>query len=127
MTWAFAKSLRLGTPEVAHHPLQTGGGFSRLHWFAFATACRVACLPGGSDQGSPSHRRLLLPSFPTGRSPFPRSDITTVATEQTPPMGLSPIGTSASIAAQAPSLHRSYPASSVQRASPPSQTARPVP
>ena len=58
----------------------------------------------------PSHRRLLLPSFPTGRSPFPRSDITTVATEQTPPMGLSPIGTSASIAAQAPSLHRSYPA-----------------
>jgi hypothetical protein len=74
----------------------------------------------------PSQRRLLLPSFPTGRSPFPRSDITTVATEQTPPMGLSPIGTSASIAAQAPSLHRSYPASSVQRASPPSQTARPV-
>jgi len=44
-----------------------------------------------------------------------------VATEQAPPMGLSPIGTSASFAAQAPSLHRSYPASSVQRASPPSQ------
>ena len=40
-------------------------------------------------------------------------------------MGLSPIGTSASIAAQAPSLHRSYPASSVLRASPPSQSARP--
>ena len=49
-----------------------------------------------------------------------------MATEQAPPMGLSPIGTSASIAAQAPSLHRSYPASSVLRASPPSQTARPV-
>jgi hypothetical protein len=31
-----------------------------------------------------------------------------VVTEQAPPMGLSPIGTSASIAAQAPSLHRSY-------------------
>jgi hypothetical protein len=59
----------------------------------------------------PSQRRLLPPSFPTGRSPFPRSDITTVATEQAPPMGLSPIGTSASIAAQAPSLHRNYPAS----------------
>jgi len=40
-------------------------------------------------------------------------------------MGLSPIGTSASIAAQAPSLCRSYPASSVLRASPPSQSARP--
>jgi hypothetical protein len=74
----------------------------------------------------PSQRRLLLPSFPSGRSLFPRSDITTVATEQAPPMGLSPIGTSASIAAQAPSLHRSYPASSVLRASPPSQSARPV-
>jgi hypothetical protein len=73
----------------------------------------------------PSQRRLLPPSFPTGRSPFPRSDITTVATEQAPPMGLSPIGTSASIAAQAPSLHRNYPASSVLRASPPSPSARP--
>ncbi len=75
---------------------------------------------------SPSQRRLLPPSFPTGRSPFPRSDITTVVTERAPPMGLSPIGTSASIAAQAPSLRRSYPASPVLRASPPSQSARPV-
>ena len=125
MTSAFAKSLRLGTPKVARHPLQTGGGFSRLHWFAFATACRVARLPGGSDRGFPSQRRLLPPSFPTGWSPFPRSDITTVATEQAPPMGLSPIGTSASIAAQAPSLRQNYPASSVLRASPPSQSARP--
>jgi len=73
----------------------------------------------------PSQRRLLPPSFPTGRSPFPRSDITTVATEQAPPVGLSPIGTSVSIAAQAPSLRRNYPASSVLRASPPSHTARP--
>jgi hypothetical protein len=29
----------------------------------------------------PSQRRLLPPSFPPGRSPFPRSDITTVAPE----------------------------------------------
>jgi hypothetical protein len=49
-----------------------------------------------------------------------------VATEQAPPMGLSPIGTSASIAAQAPSIHRRYPASSVLRAPPPSHTAWPV-
>ena len=77
--------------------------------------------------GVPSSQRgLLLPSFPSGRSPFPRSDITTVVTELSPPMGLSPIGTSASIAAQAPSLRRSYPASSVLRASPPPHTARPV-
>ena len=75
---------------------------------------------------SPSQPRLLLPSFPSSRSPFSRSDMTTVATEQFPPMGLPPIGTSASIAAKVPSLHRSYPASSVLRTSPPPHTAQPV-
>ena len=74
----------------------------------------------------PSQPGLLLPSFPSGRSPFPRSDMTTVAIEQSPPMGLSPTGTSASIAAKAPSLHRHYSASSVLRTSPPPQTARPI-
>jgi hypothetical protein len=47
----------------------------------------------------PSQPGLLLPSFPPGRSPFPPSDMTTVAIEQSPPMGLSPIGTSVSTAA----------------------------
>jgi hypothetical protein len=55
-------------------------------------------------KASPSQPGLLLPSFPTGRSPFPRLDMTTVVTEQTPPMGLTPIGTSASIAARSVSL-----------------------
>jgi hypothetical protein len=73
----------------------------------------------------PSQPRLLLPSFPSSRSPFSRSDMTTVATEQFPPMGLPPIGTSASIAAKAPSLHRHYPVSAVLRASPSPQAARP--
>ncbi len=54
---------------------------------------------------TPSQRGLLLPSFPPGRSPFPRSDMTTVVTGQSPRMGLSPIGTSARIAARSPSLH----------------------
>ena len=71
-------------------------------------------------------RRLLLPSFPSSRSPFSRSDMTTVATEQFPPMGLPPIGTSASIAAKVPSLLRSYPVSQVVRTSPPPHTARPI-
>jgi hypothetical protein len=35
----------------------------------------------------------------TGRSPFPPPDMTTVATEQVPPVGLSPTGIAASIAA----------------------------
>jgi hypothetical protein len=38
-----------------------------------------------------------------GRSPFPPPDMTTVATEQVPPAGLSPTGTAASIAAPNPS------------------------
>jgi hypothetical protein len=58
---------------------------------------------------SPSQPGLLLPSFPSGRSPFPRSDMTTVATEQSPPMGLSPIGTPVSIAARSSSLRTLRP------------------
>src|SRR5438105_12211113 len=71
MTWAFAKSLRLGTPKVAHHPLQTGGGFSRLHWFAFATACRVACLPGGSDRGFPQPTETFTSELSNGSVVLP--------------------------------------------------------
>jgi len=66
MTSAFAKSLGLGTPKVAHHPLQTGGGFSRLHWFAFATAGRVARLPGGSDRGSPQPSETFTSELSNG-------------------------------------------------------------
>ena len=72
---------------IAHNPLRGSGQAGYPH--------PAVALGGG----------LLLPSFPSGRSPFPRSDMTTVATEQAPPMGLSPIGTSASIAAKSSSLH----------------------
>jgi hypothetical protein len=68
---AFAKSLWLGTPKVAHHPLQTGGGFSRLHWFAFATACRVARLPGGSDRGFPQPTETFTSELSTGSVALP--------------------------------------------------------
>ena len=44
----------------------------------------------------------------TGRSPFPPPDMTTVATGQFPPTGLSPAGTTASIAAPKPSLHETF-------------------
>jgi hypothetical protein len=40
----------------------------------------------------------FTPELSASRSPFPSSGITTVATEQAPPTGLSPAGTSASIA-----------------------------
>jgi hypothetical protein len=42
------------------------------------------------------------------RSPFPPPDITTVATEQPPPVGLPPTGTAASIAAPTPSPYDSF-------------------
>jgi hypothetical protein len=91
---------------------------SRLNRFAFATACRVACLPDGSDRalseggyplsftllgGSPSSfakpTETFTPGLPASRSPFSPPGMTTVATGQFPPAGLSPARTSASIAA----------------------------
>ena len=39
----------------------------------------------------PSQRTPLPPSLPTGRSPFPRSDITTLVTIATPPMDSHPL------------------------------------
>ena len=57
---------------------------------------------GGSERGLPQPTEAFTPGLPMGQSPFPSPGITTVATEQVPPAGLSPTGTSASIAA--PSL-----------------------
>src|SRR5262249_28739568 len=90
---------------ITRHPLPTGEVF---HGFPGSLSLRpVELLAPLADltRLPPSQRGLLLPSFPSGRSPSPWSDITTVVTEQSPPMGLSPIGTSASIAAKTPSLH----------------------
>ena len=87
----------------ARHPLPTGEVF---HGFTGSLSLRpVELLVPLADltRFPPSRQGLLLPSFPSGRSPFPWSDITTVVTEQSPPMGPSPIGTPASIAAEPPS------------------------
>ena len=77
-----------------------GKSFRGFHGSLFATACRFACLPGGSDWASTQPTETFTPELSTGRSPFPLSSITTVATEQAPPAGLAPTGTSTSIAAQ---------------------------
>jgi hypothetical protein len=55
----------------------------------------LADLTGHSTQPTGT----FTPELSTGRSPSPSSGITTVATEQVPPAGLSPAGTPASIAA----------------------------
>src|SRR5206468_6597465 len=65
-----------------------------------ATACRVACLPGGSDRDcSTQPTETFTSGLSTGRSPFPPPDITTVPTGRVAPAGLPPAGMSASIAA----------------------------
>ena len=89
---------RLGAPKHSHHPFQVGASISGLHWFALATACRVASLLDGSDRVSPA-TETFTSGLSTCRSPFTLPDIATVALGCTPPAGLSPAGTAASIAA----------------------------
>jgi hypothetical protein len=72
-------------------------------WFAFAAACPVACLPWRIRPGRSVSTRpteTFTPGLPAGRSPFPPPGMTTVATGQVPPAGLSPAGTATSVAAQ---------------------------
>jgi hypothetical protein len=79
-------------------PSASGGtSFSRLNRFACATACRVACLPGGSDWSFLEPTETFTFGLSTSRSPFSPPSITTVAAGQLPPAGLSPAGSAASI------------------------------
>src|SRR3954463_3421052 len=57
-----------------------GTRFSRLHWFAFATACQVARPPGRIGPGFPGPPGTFTSRLPAGRSPFPPLDMTTKAT-----------------------------------------------
>ncbi len=83
-------------------PSASSGAFiSGLHWFTFATACRVASLLDGSDRVSPA-AETCTSGLSTRRSPFASPGITTVALGQSPLAGLSPAGTAASIAAPYP-------------------------
>ncbi len=85
-------------PKCSHHPLQVGPSISGLHWFTFATACRVASLLGGSDRVSPA-AETFTSGLSTRRSPSASPDMTTVARGHSPLAGLTPAGTAASIAA----------------------------
>src|SRR3982751_4497770 len=57
-----------------------GARLSRLHWFAFATACQVARPPGRIGPSFPGPPGAFTSRLPTGRSPFPPLDMTTTAT-----------------------------------------------
>src|SRR3954465_1478348 len=57
-----------------------GARFSRLHWFAFATACQVARPPGRIGPSFPGPPGAFTSRLPAGRSPVPPLDMTTTAT-----------------------------------------------
>src|SRR5215831_21279108 len=48
-----------------------GRRISWLHRFAFATACRVACPPGGSDRGSPQPTGTFTSELSVGSVALP--------------------------------------------------------
>src|SRR5215207_6981081 len=73
------RSERLGTPNTPAIRF-TRGMLSRLHWFAFATACQVARPPWTDLTGFPQPPGAFTSRLPTGRSPFPSLDMTTTAT-----------------------------------------------
>jgi len=114
--WPSSLSDRLGVPNAPTIRFKWAP-ISGLRWFASATTCRVACLSGGSDTtrrgrithcplssrvGAPRRTKpteTFTSGLPAGPSPFLPPDMTTVATGQFPPAGLSPARTAASIAA----------------------------
>ncbi len=88
----------LSTPNLSHHPLRVGlrfRGFSGSHLLRPAELLASLADPTGLSQPT----ETFTSGLPTGWSPFPPPDITTVATGQFSPAGLTPARTSASIAA----------------------------
>src|SRR5258707_523393 len=59
--------------QLPHHPLPMGESFRGFPGSLFATACRFAGLPAGSDRALPQPTETFTPELSTGRSPFPLS------------------------------------------------------
>ena len=72
--------------------------------FSIVTTCRLACPPVGADQVFTQPTRTFTSGLPADWSPALPPDITTGATGQVPLVGLSPTGTSTSIAAAGPQV-----------------------
>jgi hypothetical protein len=97
--WPSPEIERLGTPKVPHHPLPMGRIFAAsLVRYSLRPVKLLAPLADPTGYfAQPSE--AFTPGLSSSRSPFSPPGITTVATEQAPPTGLSPAGTLASIAA----------------------------
>jgi hypothetical protein len=103
--WPSTRVYGLGTSNIPHPPILVGRGFSRLYYGSlFATTCRFARPPVGADQALTQSTRTFTSGLPTDWSPAPPPDISTGATGQVPPAGLSPARTPTSIAAKPPSV-----------------------
>ena len=61
------------------NPFRAGFAISWLHWFASATACKVACPPVRIRLDRPAFGNFYFQAF-NGQSPSPLLDITTTAT-----------------------------------------------
>ncbi len=97
--WPSPETERLGTPKVPHHPLPMGRIFAaslvRYSLRPVELLAPLADPTGCLSQPS----EAFTPGLSSSQSPFSPPGITTVATEQAPPTGLSPAGTAVSIAA----------------------------
>src|SRR2546426_4706013 len=96
--------LRLSASSKLPQSAYVGQAISGLHWFASATTYQVARLPLTDLTRFPQPQETFTSRLSTIRSPSSSLDITTAATGQFPPVGLSPTRTAASFAAPDPSL-----------------------
>ena len=86
--------------QIPHPPIPVGGSFFEASLrFTFAATCRFARPPVGADRVFTQPTWTFTSGLPTDWSPAPPPDITTVATGQVPPAGLSPARMPTSIAA----------------------------
>ena len=99
MPLAFAQSQGARHSRVSRHPLQTGECFRGFTGSLLLRPVELFALLADPTERLARPTRTFTPELSTDQSPFPSSGMATVATERVPPAGLSPAGTSTSIAA----------------------------
>ena len=96
--WPSPSLNRLGTPKyptIRFRWVLVFRGFTGSHRYDLSSGSP----PWRIRPGISRPTEAFTPGLPSGRSPSPTPGITTVVTGQSPPAGLSPAGTAASVAA----------------------------
>jgi hypothetical protein len=101
---SFTDHMAFDDPETSRHARHPTIRFrwasvSRLSVRTLLRPVGLLVSLGGSDRVMTQPTETFTSGLPTGWSPSPPPDMTTVSTGQFPPAGLSPAGTAASIAA----------------------------